>query len=156
MLRFYHERNHAIVFFNIPQIPHHSPYGRCKCNKYTLDLTYASFVPLIIGANLLVIFGIMKTKRNKLSLSQILFWILLLAVSYSVCSSYLQKFTLNGNQIIQHCAYPVLISLWYQSIVKWTLCVIGFTQDLWQKHSWCPSSFWWFLFLYAGFILYPA
>ena len=36
-------------------------------------LVYAIFIPLIISANLLSIFGIIKTKRNKFTSSQILF-----------------------------------------------------------------------------------
>ena len=38
-----------------------------------LILVYAILIPLIISANLLSIFGIIKTKRNKSTSSQILF-----------------------------------------------------------------------------------
>lgn len=38
-----------------------------------LILVYASLIPLIIGVNLLSIFGIIKTKRNKFTSSQIVF-----------------------------------------------------------------------------------
>ena len=38
-----------------------------------LILVYASLIPLIVSANLLSIFGIIKTKRNKFTSSQILF-----------------------------------------------------------------------------------
>ena len=38
-----------------------------------LTVIYASLIPLIIVANLLLIFGIMKTRRNKLNSSQVLF-----------------------------------------------------------------------------------
>ena len=38
-----------------------------------LTVIYASLIPLIIIANLLLIFGIIKTKRNKLSSSLVLF-----------------------------------------------------------------------------------
>ena len=41
-----------------------------------LILVYASLIPLIISANLLSIFGIIKTKRNKFTSSQILFLML--------------------------------------------------------------------------------
>ena len=41
------------------------------------NLTCVSFIPLIISANLLLIFRIFKTKRNKLSSSQILFLVFL-------------------------------------------------------------------------------
>ena len=38
-----------------------------------LAVIYASIIPLIIGANLLLISGIIKTKRDKFTSSQILF-----------------------------------------------------------------------------------
>ena len=38
-----------------------------------LTVIYASLIPVIIGANLLLIFGIIKTRRNKLNSSQVLF-----------------------------------------------------------------------------------
>ena len=38
-----------------------------------MTVTYASLIPLIVSANLLLIFGIIKTKRNKFTSSQILF-----------------------------------------------------------------------------------
>ena len=38
-----------------------------------LSVTHASLIPFIINANLLLIFGIIKTKRNKFTSSQILF-----------------------------------------------------------------------------------
>ena len=38
-----------------------------------MTITYASLIPLIVSANLLLIFGIIKTKRNKFMSSQILF-----------------------------------------------------------------------------------
>ena len=38
-----------------------------------LTVIYASLIPLIIAANLLLIFGIIKTRRNKLNSSQALF-----------------------------------------------------------------------------------
>ena len=38
-----------------------------------MTITYASLIPLIVSANLLLIFGIIKTKRNKFTSSQILF-----------------------------------------------------------------------------------
>ena len=38
-----------------------------------LGVTHASLIPFIINANLLLIFGIIKTKRNKFTSSQILF-----------------------------------------------------------------------------------
>ena len=44
-----------------------------------LTVTYVCTTPLNIGANLLLIFGIIKTKRNKLNASQILFLTLFLS-----------------------------------------------------------------------------
>ena len=37
-----------------------------------LGVTHASLIPFIINANLLLIFGIIKTKQNKFTLSEIL------------------------------------------------------------------------------------
>ena len=44
-----------------------------------LTVIYATLIPIIIGANLLLIIGIAKTKQNKLSSSQILFLTLFLS-----------------------------------------------------------------------------
>ena len=45
----------------------------------SLTVIHASMIPLIIGANLLLIFGIIKLKRNKFTSSQILFLTLFLS-----------------------------------------------------------------------------
>ena len=47
--------------------------------RKALTVTYACITPFIIGANLLLIFGIIKTKRNKFNASQILFLTLFLS-----------------------------------------------------------------------------
>ena len=41
--------------------------------RILLTAIYVSLIPLIIGANLLLIIGIIKTKRNRFTSSQILF-----------------------------------------------------------------------------------
>ena len=41
--------------------------------KTVVTVLHASLIPLIIGANLVLIFGITKTKRKKFTSSQILF-----------------------------------------------------------------------------------
>ena len=53
--------------------------GRWICKRYTVAVIYASIIPLIIGANLLLIIGIIKTKRDKFTSSQILFLTLFLS-----------------------------------------------------------------------------
>ena len=47
--------------------------------RKALTVTYACITPSIIGANLLLIFGIIKTKRNKFNASQMLFLTLFLS-----------------------------------------------------------------------------
>ena len=44
-----------------------------KNERILLTAIYASLIPLIVGANLLLIIGIIKTKRSRFTLSQILF-----------------------------------------------------------------------------------
>ena len=68
------------------QFLHTSP--KCLTAAYAIDgnarntlltVIYASLIPLIITANLSLIFGIIKTKQNKFSSTQILFLILFLS-----------------------------------------------------------------------------
>ena len=49
----------------------HTKGANVKIN--VLTVIYASLIPLIIAANLLLIFGIIKARRNKLNSSQALF-----------------------------------------------------------------------------------
>ena len=66
------------------------PFRKPKCFTFTrtrqagvigepLFVIYASLIPLIVGANLLSIFGIIKTKRRNFTSSQILFLTLFLS-----------------------------------------------------------------------------
>ena len=53
------------------------PIKEVDVKSKILGVTHASLIPFIINANLLLIFGIIKTKRNKFTSSQILFLTLL-------------------------------------------------------------------------------
>ena len=67
---------------NTTQFPQRFPecvllFGTKDVNNLTqtilLSAVYRSLIPLIIGANLLSILGLIKTKRSKFTSSQILF-----------------------------------------------------------------------------------
>ena len=66
-----HEKQNRRVRPQIHQMHTVISYKRCECK--VLTVIYASLIPLIIAANLLLIFGIIKTRRNKLNSSQALF-----------------------------------------------------------------------------------
>lgn len=84
-----------------------------EANRLVLTIIYATFIPLIIAANLLLIIGIMKTKCKKLTTSQILFLILGASdLSLGMIHLPIQLFLLQTKTTIT-CAHLKLRGFWF-------------------------------------------
>lgn len=84
-----------------------------EANRLVLTIIYATFIPLIIAANLLLIIGIMKTRSKKLTTSQILFLILGASdLSLGVIHLPIQLFLLQTKTTIT-CAHLKLRGFWF-------------------------------------------
>ena len=71
-----------------------------NATKNRLTVTYASLIPLIVSANLLLIFGIIKTKRNKFTSSQILFLALFMSdLTFGVVQLPIQIYVLRKSSV---------------------------------------------------------
>ena len=68
--------------------------------KNRLIEIYASLIPLIVSVNLLLIFGIIKTKRNKFTSSQILFLALFMSdLTFGVVQLPIQIYLLQNSSV---------------------------------------------------------
>ena len=84
-----------------------------EANRLALTIIYATFIPLIIAANLLLIIGIMKTMRKKLTTSQFLFLILGASdLSLGMIHLPIQLFLLQTKTTIT-CAHLKLRGFWF-------------------------------------------
>ena len=71
-----------------------------NATKNRLIEIYASLIPLIVSVNLLLIFGIIKTKRNKFTSSQILFLALFMSdLTFGVVQLPIQIYLLQNSSV---------------------------------------------------------
>ena len=71
-----------------------------NATKNKLTEIYASLIPLITSVNLLLTFGIIKTKRNKFTSSQILFLVLFMSnLTFCVVQLLIQIYLLGKSSV---------------------------------------------------------